>query len=120
VLRPNYLAPLTTTNQQLPATDLVLSQWWTKNGLTISDPQIYATLRAAGFQDSSGNITVGPGSSAGADPVQYLLQHGYTHNTSYQPDGRFWTFRWIEFGWLVALSLLLLGTAFWLLRRRSN
>ncbi|MCW2529776.1 MAG: hypothetical protein JWM76_4636, partial [Pseudonocardiales bacterium] len=35
-----------------------------------------------------------------------------------QPDSRYWTFQWIEFGWLTALALLLLGAAFWLLRRR--
>ena len=52
------------------------------------------------------------------DPVQYLLQHGYTQVTSYQPDSRYWPLQWIEFGWLTALALLLLGTAFWLLRRR--
>jgi LPXTG-motif cell wall-anchored protein len=47
-----------------------------------------------------------------------LLSHGYTQVTSYQPDSRFWTFQWMEFGWLTLLSLLLLTTAFWLLRRR--
>jgi hypothetical protein len=33
--------------------------------------------------------------------MQYLLQHGYTQVTSYQPDSRYWTLQWIESGgWL--------------------
>jgi ribulose bisphosphate carboxylase small subunit len=63
---------------------------------------------------------VAPGQGGGADPVQYLLQHGYTQVTQYQPDARFWTFQWIEFGWLALLSLVLIGTALWLLRRRPT
>ena len=38
---------------------------------------------------------------------------------SYQPDSRYWTFQWIELGWLVLVSLVLLGLTFWLIRRRS-
>ena len=36
-----------------------------------------------------------------------------------QPDSRYWTFQWIELGWLVLLALTLLGVTFWLVRRRS-
>jgi len=38
---------------------------------------------------------------------------------NYQPDSRYWTFHWIELGWLVLLALTLLGVTFWLVRRRS-
>jgi hypothetical protein len=40
--------------------------------------------------------------------------------TTFQPDSRYWPFQWIELGWLTALSLLLLATSVWLLRRRST
>lgn len=119
ILRPNYLAQLTTTSLQLSGKDLSFGQWWTKGGARLSDAQINTVLHAIGFQDiNGGKVTVQPGASGSVDPVQYLLQHGYTQVTSYQPDGRYWTFQWIEFGWLTALSLVLLATALWLLSRR--
>jgi hypothetical protein len=52
--------------------------------------------------------------------VRYLSKHGYTLWTRYQPGSRFWPFQWIEGGWLLALSLLLLlAAAVWLVRRRA-
>ena len=60
------------------------------------------------------------GAAQAVDPIQYLSQHGYTAWTSYQPDSRYWTFQWIEFGWLAVLSLLLLGATLWLVRRRAG
>ena len=59
------------------------------------------------------------GGTVPPDPIAYLSAHGYTHVHSYQPDGRYWTFQWIELGWLVPVSVVLLGLTFWLLRRRS-
>ena len=41
--------------------------------------------------------------------AQCLAQHGYTQWTSYQPASRFWPFQWIEGGWLLALSALLIA-----------
>jgi hypothetical protein len=52
--------------------------------------------------------------------VQYLIQQGYTQLTTYQPAGRFWTFQWIEGGWLMTLSLLLIATTLWLVRRHAT
>ena len=51
--------------------------------------------------------------------TQYLNQHGYTLWTSYQPGSRFWPFLWIEGGWLLALSVLLIAATVWLVRRRA-
>jgi hypothetical protein len=121
--RLHYLIPLTTTGFDRKATDLPISEWSTKGGVRVSDAQINAVLSAAGaqFNSSGGRVTITPSGSVSGnsvDPVQYLLQHGYTQVTSYQPDSRYWPFQWIEFGWLTALALLLLGAAFWLLRRR--
>ena len=50
---------------------------------------------------------------------QYLAQHGYTLWTIYQPGSRFWPFQWIEGGWLLALSVLLIAATVWLVRRRA-
>jgi hypothetical protein len=44
---------------------------------------------------------------------------GYTQWTSYQPASRFWPFQWIEAGWLLALSALLVAATIWLVRRRA-
>jgi hypothetical protein len=51
--------------------------------------------------------------------AQYLFQHGYTQWTSYQPATRFWPFQWIEGGWLLALSVLLIGLTVLLVARRA-
>jgi len=51
--------------------------------------------------------------------LHYLNQHGYSQWTSYQPASRFWTFQWIEAGWLLGLSLLLISATVWLVHRRA-
>jgi hypothetical protein len=52
-------------------------------------------------------------------PCSNLIQHGYTQLTTHQPASRFWLFQWIEGGWLLALSLLLMAATVWLVRRRA-
>lgn len=120
-IRLHYLTPLTTTNLEQSGRDFEIAQWWTRGGVRIDDAQINSVLQAGGFQQGGGGGQVAvaqPGAGGGIDPVQYLLHHGYTQITSYQPDSRYWTFQWIEFGALTTLTFLLLGAAFWLLRRR--
>jgi hypothetical protein len=39
--------------------------------------------------------------------------------TSYQPASRFWPLQWIEGGWLLALSVLLIAVTVWLVHRRA-
>jgi hypothetical protein len=58
--------------------------------------------------------------SPDASSAQCLSQHGYTQWTSYQPAGRFWPIQWIEAGWLLALSVLLIAATVWLVRRRAT
>jgi len=48
--------------------------------------------------------------------LQDLTRHGYTQWTRYQPGSRFWPFQWIEGGWLLALSVLLIAVTVWLVR----
>jgi hypothetical protein len=47
-------------------------------------------------------------------------RYGYTQSTSYQPVTRFWSFQWIEGGWLLALSVLLIAATVWLVHRRAT
>jgi len=49
-----------------------------------------------------------------------LTPHGYTQWTAYQPASRFWAFQWIEGGWLLVLSALLIAGTVWLVRRRAT
>jgi hypothetical protein len=114
-LRPHYLTPLVTTNPQVPVSAWTISQWWTKDG----------RFAFAGFPPgnllnqfcSSGS---GPSGKAGGPSfVQCLAPHGYTQWTSYQPASRFWPFQWIEGGWLLVLSALLIAVTVWLVQRRA-
>ena len=66
-------------------------------------------VRGAGIKPKGGNPR-----------CECLTQHGYTQWTSYQPGSRFWPFQWIEGGWLLALSVLLIAATVWLVRRRAT
>jgi hypothetical protein len=100
-LREHYLAPLVTSSPDVPGTAWIIGQWWTKDG----------------------RFAFGGLSSAASAPVptiqQCLAPHGYTQWTSYQPATRFWPFQWIEGGWLLALSVLLIAATIWLVQRRA-
>jgi hypothetical protein len=119
-LRPHYLRPLLTSNPNVPGSAWIFSQWWTKGG----------TFAFAGSPpDSLLNQIIGvgkglcalsgPGKPKSAEIAQCLSQDGYTQWTSYQPASRFWPFQWIEGGWLLALSVLLIAATVWLVRRRA-
>ena len=56
----------------------------------------------------------------GGSLAECLTPHGYTQWTSYQPASRFWPFQWIEGGWLLVLSALLIAVTVWLVRRRAT
>ena len=114
-LRQHYLAPLLTTNLNLPGSAWILSQqWFTKGGQPVSQSVLGQVLQGAPPQ-FAGKGGVPQSLSA----WQYLVQHGYTQWTSYQPVTRFWPFQWIEGGWLLALSVLLIAVTVWLVRRRA-
>lgn len=115
----DYEAPLVSRRPCLGAHDLQIQQWWTHGGVRADQAQLTHVLRAIGAPtSSSGDVVTKPG-GPGVDPFNYLLQHGYTEWTSYQPDGRYWTFQAIELAWLGAVSLLLLAATLWLVRRRA-
>jgi SMC interacting uncharacterized protein involved in chromosome segregation len=136
-LRQHYLTPLVTSNiahssaaaagppgtassADLPGSTWILSQWWTKGGRTLS-----ASTMNQVFDSTAQQIAPVVNSRAQKHQVvlkivQYLTQHGYTQWTRYQPGSRFWPFQWIEGGWLLALSVLLIAATVWLVRRRAT
>jgi len=117
LLRQHYLTPLLTTNPNVPGSAWIFSQWWTKGG----------KFAFFGWRDAPHNlvqqcasIPVGPlGKPSQGTLAQCFAQHGYTQLTSYQPASRFWAFQWIEGGWLLALSVLLIAVTVWVVRRRA-
>jgi hypothetical protein len=115
-LREHYLTPLVTSELNPPGSAWAVSQWYTKDG-TFAFPARGSQLVEAVSQQCPGSLGVRGGSSI--SPAQCLSQHGYTLWTSYQPGSRFWTFQWIEGGWLLALSVLLIAATVWVVRRRA-
>ena len=121
-LREHYLTPLLTTNLTVPGSAWILSQWWTKGGVTLSQSTmqhvmlpVIQRLMPAVPEDQIHLYKL----PTLLNTEHYLTQHGYTYWTSYQPGSRFWPFQWIEGGWLLALSVLLIAATIWLVRRRA-
>jgi hypothetical protein len=121
-LRRHYEAPLVSSNPNLPSTDWVMSQRWTRGGKPVTSSTLNRVLEKVGVQVNGSSQSVTKGSPLGQSnlgPNQYLIHHGFTQLLTYQPASRFWPFQWIEGGWLLALSLLLIGAAVWLVHRRA-
>ncbi len=117
-LRVHYLAPLVTKNPNVSATAWIMGQYGTEGGqvaFTGLAPMQLLNQLCPPVATTNGKILPPPGT-----PQQCLIQHGYTLVTSYQPASRFWAFQWIEGGWLLALSVLLLAATVWMVRRRAT
>lgn len=127
-LRQHYATPVTTPTNHLTPTALsgvhgwVLGLEWARSGRPASLAMVNQTLKAIGLK-ALGPLSFEPaGPATGTGPVNpgsYLMQHGYSLLIIYQPDSRFWTFQWIEAGWLLGLSLLCFAATVWLVRRRA-
>jgi hypothetical protein len=117
-LREHYLTPLVNTSLNLPDTSTawIISQWSTKGGrfAFAGNPPLNLLSQ---FCSSNSAAKNGP---PGQSFAQCLAPHGYTQWTSYQPASRFWAFQWIEGGWLLALSVLLIAATVWLVHRRAT
>jgi hypothetical protein len=117
-LRQHYLTPLlTANNNNVPDNAWVISQWWTKDGRFAFGgypPSNVLNQFCAPPPAATGKA----GAPEGWGPC--LVHHGYTMLTSYQPASRFWPFQWIEGGWLLALSALLIAVTIWLVQRRAT
>ncbi len=121
-LRAHYEAAVVTGNPNIPTGAWVISQGWFKGGNPASLDLINQTLAPVDVRAVTPELfQPGPSTPANfGDPVLYLIQHGYTQLTSYQPVSRFWPFQWIEGSWLLALSLVLIAATVWLVRRRAT
>jgi hypothetical protein len=116
-LRQHYLTPLVIRNLFPPGSAFMVGRWWTKGSLPVSQSVVSQVLQRAPLQAAGKG---GGGVPQSIASVQYLNQHGYTQWISYQPASRFWPFQWIEGGWLLALSVLLIAATVWLVRRRAT
>jgi hypothetical protein len=113
-LRQHYTTPLASHALSAFGTAWVLSQQWLLRGHPASWSTVNQVLLRGGAQVSGKD---------GPDPYslvawRYLAHHGFTRLTTYQPASRFWTFQWIETGWLLALAALCIATTVWLVRRK--
>jgi hypothetical protein len=115
-LRQRYLTALLTSKLNVPGSAWIISQrWTTRDGQPVSQSVLGQILQQGEPQlAGKGGVPKSLGS------WQYLVQHGYMLRTTYQPASRFWTFQWIEGGWLLALSALLIATTVWLVHRCSR
>jgi hypothetical protein len=119
VLRQHYGTPLATKGSNLPGSAWITSEWWTKGGKFAfgGRPSIHLLQQlcaASFFQGPNGGIAV----KGSFSPTACLARHGYTQWSDYQPASHFWPFQWVEDGWLLALSVLLIAGTVWLVRRR--
>ncbi|MGH9123621.1 MAG: hypothetical protein ACRDZ8_02705 [Acidimicrobiales bacterium] len=118
ILRQHYLSPLLTRAVNVPGSAWVTSQYWTIGGRFAFHSWRDAPLSLV--QSCASGAAPGPlGKPVVGTFAQCAARHGYAQLTRYQPAGRFWTFQWIEAGWLIALAALLIAVTIWLVDRRS-
>jgi hypothetical protein len=115
-LREHYQAPLVAGPAKASTLGFGLdwnwARWWTgPNGQPVSQQTINSVLRHARL---SGQYGKSPGGA-----TAYLSAHHYAERWLYQPQARYWHFQFIEGGWLLALSLILLAGAIWLVRAKA-
>jgi hypothetical protein len=111
-LRQHYQAPLRTTAVNPPGGSWVLGGLVTgPHGQVLNQDALNQLV-----QHAPASVQNSPDLNA---LTNWLAQQGYTQWTSYEPASRFWHFQLIEGGWLLALSVVLLAAAIWLVRRRA-
>jgi ABC-type transport system involved in multi-copper enzyme maturation permease subunit len=127
-VRQHYLTPLIARNLfNPPASAWIVRQWWTKGGTPVSQSTMNQALSRMFYRAFPVVHASAPKGSDGKeqkaltnlDILHYLARHDFTQWTVYQPASRFWPFQWIEGGWLLVLSVLLLVATVWLVHRRA-
>jgi hypothetical protein len=111
-----------------PTPAWIVGQWWTKGGKTVSQSTMNRIMTSLFYRTIPiVHASAAKGSAAREQKYQtnhyilrYLPQHGYTQWTRYQLAGGFWPFQWIEAGWLLGQSVLLIALTVWLVRRRAT
>jgi hypothetical protein len=116
VLRKHYQAPLVAGGAKANTRGFgdvwTWAQWYTgPNGRPVSQQTVRNVIAHA-----PGSVQHSRNPNAATD---YLSAHHYTQWWLYQPVSRYWHFQFIEGGWLLALSLILLAGAVWLVRRKA-
>jgi hypothetical protein len=117
-LREHYPLALVTSHPNInpspfsPNDSWVLSTWYTGPG---GKPASQSTLNQifALFPHNGG------GPKVKETLAQEFAQHGITVWQRYIPVSRFWPMQFVEAGWLLALSVLLIAATVWLVRRRA-
>lgn len=118
VLRRHYLSPLLTT-KTVSDNSWIIRQYGTKDAR-------FAFSFTNGHPDFNlvERLCPPPVAQIGKGSPSYvpdcLIRHGYSLWTSYQPVSRFWLLQWIEGGWLLVLSALLIVATAWIVRRRAT
>ena len=116
-LRRYYPLSLVTSNPNLsngpitPSDPWGLSTWFTGPGGKPANPavvnQVLALFPTHGAPKVKETV------------AQAFAQHGITQWWRYIPVSRFWPMQFIEAGWLLVLSVLLIAGTVWLVRRRA-
>jgi ABC-2 family transporter protein len=112
-IRPHYMTPVTEAgwNGKAGAGWVISSYVKAPNGhvLTTGDMNSLFNHLPASVQNSQNQNAFS----------NWLTQHGYTMWQAVQPDSRFWSFQFIEGGWLLVGSAALIAGTVWLVRRRG-
>ena len=128
-LRRHYETPLVTSGPNLPSAAWVISQSvdpGRQAGQLLRRQPGSAEDRRSDSRARPVRPVPGPGAQKRAWPTPASTESRAIppppriyQLPSYQPASRFWPFQWIEGGWLLALSLLLMAATVWLVRRRA-
>jgi hypothetical protein len=117
LLRKNYPVSLVTSNPNIgivqsgPNSLWILSSWFTGPGGKPANQSVLNQILS--------QFTNGSAPHPKLPLARRLAEHSYTEWTSYIPVSRFWPMKFIEGGWLLALSVLLIAATVWLVRRRA-
>ena len=110
VLRPHYLPAAVTSNSAVTGpSPWILGYWWAGPGGKPADMSFVNQVIQRFTSNPPPNISM----------EQFLAQHGYTYWYRYIPVSRFWPMQFVEGGWLLALSVLLITATVFLVRRRA-
>ncbi|MFJ2863658.1 ABC transporter permease subunit [Kitasatospora sp. NPDC087314] len=105
-LRFHYRTPLEDTVHTL-AQSSVDHRW--EGSVWYADP--------AGNRLSGGDVYDLGHDYYGAEKL--VSEGGYSVHETYQPDGRYWSFQFIELGWMLLLAVALCAATVWWVRRRA-
>ncbi len=89
----------------------VLSTWFTGPGGKPANPSVVNQVFALFPHNGAPRVK--------ETLAQAFAQHGITEWWRYIPVNRFWPMQFIEAGWLLVLSVLLMAATVWLVRRRA-